>query len=142
MKSVYLSGPITGHSFEECNGWRDRATKVLGRHRIRTLSPMRSVSKSEFGDTKVTNAFMQPGGIMMRDYGDVRRSDGLLVNLQSERVSIGTMFEIAWAWDMKKPVIGWVHPDVSWLRHPMLVAMLTATDIDLTRCCNILVGFK
>ncbi len=43
---------------------------------------------------------------MLRDSFDVRTADALVVNLTgAKKVSIGTVMEIAWAWEKRTPVI-------------------------------------
>ena len=38
--SVYLAGPITGLTYEECVGWRERAKEELAKAGITAYSPM------------------------------------------------------------------------------------------------------
>lgn len=48
----------------------------------------------------------KPHGIFKRDKYDVMSCDAMLVNLLgAKRVSIGTMFEMAWAEDHGKPIV-------------------------------------
>jgi hypothetical protein len=45
-------------------------------------------------------------GIFARDSWDATRCDGIFVNLiGAERVSIGTVMEISWAWQARVPII-------------------------------------
>jgi len=97
---IYLSGPITGCSYEECNDWRAEAKKTLEEVGYRCYSPMRG--KEAF---KHIRSFAPHGydgvasnkRIFSRDSFDVHRADILLVNLVgAKQISIGTMFEMAW----------------------------------------------
>src|SRR5438034_15136 len=50
-------------------------------------------------------------GIVTRDHFDVARSDLTLMNLiGAERVSIGSMFEAAWCFELRKPLIVAMEP--------------------------------
>jgi nucleoside 2-deoxyribosyltransferase len=119
MKQVYLAGPITGLTFEGCTDWRDYAIASLADNAIKGLSPMRA---KEFlkhlgplpalKNSKEDYEYAQYGclassrGIMTRDRFDATRCDVLLVNLLgAERVSIGTVMEIAWADLRRTPIV-------------------------------------
>lgn len=104
--TVYLSGPITGLSYDEAKfGWReDFAGRILREGLpIRVLSPMRHKehlrkSKSLWADGSKA--------IIERDLADIRRSDLMVVNVNgARRVSIGTMIEIGYATALGKPIV-------------------------------------
>lgn len=134
---AYLAGPISGCSFNGCTNWRDY---VIGRlpPEIQGLSPMRgktylqgldkiSTHVSERHalneDSKVkhlSQVMSGSRGIMTRDFNDCRRSDVILVNLHgADKVSIGTVMEIAWAKAFNIPVIC-VIDDGNLHDHPMI----------------------
>jgi nucleoside 2-deoxyribosyltransferase len=108
---VYLAGPIAGLHYAEATDWRDYAVARLGQHGIVALSPMRDkpqlqrddiVFNSRGYDTPLT----AQRGIYARDRNDVQRADVLLVNLAGAKdISIGTMFEMAWASLLQKPIV-------------------------------------
>lgn len=112
---VYLAGPITGLNYEGCTDWRDAAKADLAYVGIKALSPMRgkgylaslpgplSGTGEEYAHLNVISSAR---GIMTRDRYDATRCDVLLVNLiGADRVSIGTVMEIAWA-DLKRvPIV-------------------------------------
>lgn len=114
MKSVYLAGPITGLNFAGCTDWREHAIKELADAGIKGLSPMRAKEylaslEGVISGTGEEYAHMGPlslpQGVTTRDRFDATRCDVLLVNLLgAERVSIGTVMEIAWA-DLKRTPI-------------------------------------
>lgn len=113
-KKVYLAGPITGLSYGGCTEWREAAKKMLADSGIDGFSPMRgkeylshldtiSGTGEEYADLGM---FSTPEGIMARDYYDCTTCDVLLVNLLGAKaVSIGTMFEIAWAYLKRTPIV-------------------------------------
>ena len=111
---VYLAGGIAGLSGRHVTAWRIDAAFALERHEIETLDPMRAKHKlsgqkqisTNFHDYAHNGAFFTSKGIMARDHNDVRRCDALLVNLLGlTKPSLGTIMELAWAYDMQKPVV-------------------------------------
>lgn len=109
-KKVYLAGPITGTSYDECTNWRENATAILKDNGLMPYSPMRGkayltkedIIKDSYDDKTMSSI----NGINVRDYNDVVTSGALLVNLLgAERVSIGTVMEVAWARMKQIPVV-------------------------------------
>lgn len=110
---VYLAGPITGLTYNGCTEWREEIKDNLMANspHIKTLSPMRGKQRIELlggtiKDVYEDNPLTSEKGISTRDYNDVKRSDAIFVNLLgAQRVSIGTVMEIAWARAFQIPVI-------------------------------------
>lgn len=118
--TAYLCGPITGLSTQEARmGWRAHVSRELGACGVQCLSPLRHydhlmhVQKlSELGNPQ--HVLTTPQGILARDKFDVLRSDLLFVNfLGAERVSIGSIYEIAWSHLHHKPVLICMEEDVN-----------------------------
>lgn len=119
MKTVYLAGPITGLTFDGCTDWREYAIKSLADAGIKGLSPMRA--KEYLRDAGVLPALKNAKedyeyakygvmstsrGIMTRDFFDATRCDVTLVNFQGAKiVSMGTVMEVAWAYQKRTPVV-------------------------------------
>jgi nucleoside 2-deoxyribosyltransferase len=77
---------------------------------IRPIGPMRRKEKLKevgvLGGAYDLDCTMTQRGIVARDYNDVRRSDVILANfLGVDRISIGSCFELAWAFALQKPVV-------------------------------------
>ena len=75
---------------------------------ITPVSPMRG--KEALKGEKRLGEYTQPmcsqREIVAKDYLDVKRCDAVLADLRSfEGVSIGSMFELAWAYECRKPVV-------------------------------------
>lgn len=109
---VYLAGPITGCSYKGATTWREAATRYLARYGLTAFSPMRN--KEYLGGEEeialsynLPEHFMsQPKHLFNRDKNDVLTSNALLINLYgAERISIGTMFELAWAHILNIPTV-------------------------------------
>lgn len=107
---VYLAGPITGTSYGECTSWRDYAKSFFDKYNVNAYSPMRGKAylsnEDKVADSYSNFTMASINGINNRDYNDCKTSDVILVNLlDSTRVSIGTVMEIAWARAFQIPVI-------------------------------------
>lgn len=121
---VYLAGPITGCSYNGCTTWRDFFEEELNSDDVQVLSPMRGKDYLEhldvIGHEYPEKVMSCQRGIMTRDHFDTKRSTILVVNfLDADKVSIGTVMEMSWAWDNGIPIVcmmaeGNVHD------HPML----------------------
>jgi len=118
--TVYLAGPIAGLDYAGATDWRGEAQSFLGLFDIKALSPMRAKEYlsqvTAFSGTCGPESTMGPLSgarpVYTRDRFDVMRCDVLLVNLLgATRVSIGTMFEVAWASLMQKPVVVVMEPE-------------------------------
>lgn len=114
MGKVYLAGQISGLSYGGATDWREWATAELAKVGVEGLNPMRAkkyLSAMEDLDANcreygAINPLSSPKGILMRDRWDATRCDILLANLLgADRVSIGTVMEIAWADLSRTPII-------------------------------------
>lgn len=108
--SIYLAGPITGTSYDECTDWRDQAIKVFGGAGIDAFSPLRSKvylrDTTTIEDSYEEKVMSSQRGIYARDFYDCRERDAIFVNLLgADRVSIGTVMEIAWGAAYEKPIV-------------------------------------
>lgn len=122
MKTVYLAGPIAGHSYLGATEWRDNVIADLAAVGIKGLSPMRAKDylknvESDVGFSATCEEYgalsplSGPRGIMTRDRFDATRCDVLLVNLiGAQKVSVGTVMEIAWADLVRTPIVVAMEP--------------------------------
>ncbi len=113
--SVYLAGPISGLSYDEATEWRGKATTLLGQRNMTALSPLRSKrylsEKTHLAHTYAEHPLSTQRGIVSRDHMDVERADAVLMNLLGAKtVSIGTMFEAAWSFQLRKPLVVVMEP--------------------------------
>src|SRR5271165_6398304 len=107
---IYLAGPITGLTYSDAQDWRDELTVKLNSEKIECLSPLRG--KDYLLDAGVLHSGSYDGvlttgkAITRRDYFDCTRATAVLVNLLgTERVSIGTVMELAWCYQAAIPTI-------------------------------------
>ena len=115
MKTVYLSGPITGLTYGGATDWREYARRDLADAGIEGVSPMRakqylaalngpiSGHGREYAHLGVLSTQQS---VVTRDRFDTQRVDVVLMNLLgAERVSIGSMVELGWADAARVPVV-------------------------------------
>jgi hypothetical protein len=121
---VYLSGPIAGLTYKEGSDWREYVTKSFPPH-IQGVSPLRGHRMLEAMGPITNNMIDHPlrtdRAINARDKFDTLRAQCVLVNLLgTEKVSIGTVMEIAWAHDHNIPVVCAIEPEGNLHDHPMI----------------------
>lgn len=112
MIKVYLGGPIRGLTYDVGVGWRDLVTEMLAPE-ITAFSPLRgkaeilaNVPVMDSSVHPVDHVLTSPKGIVSRDHYDVVSCDLIFVNfLGTDRVSIGTISEIAWGYQIGKPIV-------------------------------------
>lgn len=111
MAKVYLAGPISGLSYEEArNGWRKEFAGYLD-FNLKPLSPMRQEGhlaeiKSIDGHGYDYNQLSTDKGIVAKDILDIERCDLVVFNfLDASRVSIGSIWEMGYAFARAKPII-------------------------------------
>ena len=126
---VYMAGAITGLTYDGAEDWRAFAKANLAEHGIKAVSPLRGkdylrgipVLTADCAGYGELNCMSSPRGIMTRDRFDATRCDILLVNLLgAERVSIGTVMEIAWADAVRTPVVLAMEPTGNIHEHAMI----------------------
>lgn len=116
--TCYLAGPIAGLNYAGATEWRVDAVDWLAMKGIKGLSPMRAKHFLKNVETFTKdctayagNVLSTPRGIMTRDRYDATRCDVLLVNLLgADKVSMGTVMEIAWADLTRTPIVCVMEP--------------------------------
>ena len=139
-KQIYLAGGMSGLTWEEADRWRrDFASLVPD---FRCLSPMRckreklikNKNEDKLGPTIEEEPLLSRRGIFVRDHFDCTRCDLVVVNLSNqdngkEIVSIGTIFELAWAWQNRTPTVLILGEEKNVHNHPFI---LEAADFKVT----------
>lgn len=107
MELVYLVGPITGCSYDECTDWRKSVKEDLEDTGLyKCLTPMRGKQHLQ-GHTSLPGTIpahiakpsCTESDIMARDFYDCNRADVLFCNLLgADTASIGSCFEMAWGY--------------------------------------------
>ena len=108
---VYLAGPIAGLTYKGATDWRDLMASDLDSDKIETLSPLRGkdylADKGELGTSAFPeHALSTTKAINRRDRFDCTRASAVVVNLLgATKISVGSVMEIAWAFQANIPVI-------------------------------------
>lgn len=144
MNRVYLAGPISGLTWSESSIWRDQAATALAKDGVECFSPMRDCDNlTQVGVIDGTCSYddgllTTSRAVMSRDFFDVKRADLILVNLHSaKKVSIGTIMEIAWAWQMQKPVVIIAEPTNQQVAHIMVQEAASVIVPDLNQAISV-----
>jgi nucleoside 2-deoxyribosyltransferase len=108
-KALFLAGPLTGLSYGDALDWRTYVESKLPSDVI-AFSALRGkehvAKEAVLKDSYPEHLLSSPQGTITRDRYDVSRCDALFVNfLKAERVSIGTIMEMAWADARRIPII-------------------------------------
>ena len=102
MNQIYLAGPISGLTLEQVTTWRTAAKNLLSDFEV--LDPARDIETLVSTDGTFSPNFDESHALADRDFDEVRSCDAVLANLlEAEHVSIGTCFELAWAYALKIP---------------------------------------
>jgi nucleoside 2-deoxyribosyltransferase len=122
---VYLAGPISGLSYEQATLWRAVAANWLEDFGITCYSPMRGKKHlalvGQIEHDYPEDVLTTQRGIMCRDHNDVARADLVLANLRGvSRVSVGTVMELAWAFERGTPVVAILEAEGNPHDHPMV----------------------
>lgn len=107
---VYLAGPISGLTYDKSQEWRHEVAETFANHGVDAYSPLRSKqylqSYGQLEGSYENHPLSCAKGILSRDRWDVMTADLVLVNLLgTERVSIGTVMEVAYADAFRKPIV-------------------------------------
>ncbi len=131
---VYLAGFIQGSKLKECIEWRKRVRNYYKLNPdIEFLDPfsgkdLDSISQDGLNSSTPRNA------IVHRDYAAVTGSELIVANMNTfgeSRPPIGTICELAWAWENKIPII-LISSDKNYVEHPFIsyFASQTAKDVE------------
>jgi len=116
---VYLAGLISTEVPKSLY-WRHEVTPRLEICGFEVLSPMRGKNTEGLMQGGLVDPNLTSKDILLRDFNDVKRADVLLAHLElfgSTRPLLGTIAELAWAWQLNIPVVGVAHSANQYMRH-------------------------
>lgn len=125
--TVYLAGYINGSVLEECIAWRKKIRlhyenwKGGQAYPIEFLDPLNGENLDLISDDGNKGCF-PPQMIVHKDYVCVKKSDLIIANMDTfgeNRPPIGTLGEIVWAYDLRKPII-LISDNEYYTEHPFL----------------------
>lgn len=124
--TVYLCGPIAGLTLDDAANWRKQTAQSLWSCGFDTIDPLESKYDLPTGNQPLDDYYNIAGWraneLYQRDLYSVRGSDIVLANLAAaERVSIGSVSEIAIAAELRKYVVLVLGPNDQVHRHPFVM---------------------
>lgn len=148
---VYLCGPMAATTPETANGWRLATFDLLEPRGFTVVSPMREkdmlvqgtvmgVDYSMYGEVPELRA----QSIFTRDQFDVYNSDIILANFTDLGVaadgspipSLGSDFEMAWGFLLRKPLVLVAPADNYYRRHPFSISAASIMFDTLEPACD------
>lgn len=118
MKQVYSAGCLSyyfnNNKFEKATIWRDEASKKLKDINIKVFNPSHFFNENLQYNSK---------GIPYQNLYYLQNCDFVLINLNELNESPGTIFELAWCFILKKPVIAF--GNTIWRESPHIKESIT-----------------
>jgi nucleoside 2-deoxyribosyltransferase len=129
---IYLAGIIDGKNIEKCKEWR---TQIINHYTnwkntnqnygdVCFLNPINGENQiSEDG----LSSHIPSRAILDKDYNAIKKCDLFIVNMNVfgvNRPPIGTIMEIAFAYEFKKPII-MITQDEIYKKHPFVSNMIS-----------------
>lgn len=124
--TIYLAGYISGSVIEQCVEWRKKIREIYDnwkgkRYPICWLDPLNGENYSEVS-LDGSNGTIPKNAIVHKDYMCVKNSDLIVANMNTFgqiRPPIGTICELAWAFEFHKPII-MITDDSNYINHPFI----------------------
>lgn len=118
MKTIYLAGSCEQATEDERTGWRKKCEKWIKKYAdgFGAFSPVAyfDYSRADYqSESEVFRFFRRK----------VEAADVILVNLSNIRQSVGTICELAFAFQKNIPIIGF-NMGVNYVEHPWLEEMM------------------
>jgi len=125
---VYLAGLIST-GVPQSLQWRLAVSPRLELAGFEVLSPMRGTDPSGLWQGGLVDPSLSPKDVVLRDFKDVKRSTVILAHLDNfggDRPLLGTIAELAWAWQFQTPVVGVAELKNIYMRtHPFVREFIT-----------------
>jgi len=107
---IYLAHPISGLSYEAVMAYYKAASRELRKDGYEVLCPMQGKeylrTETKLRAEGYKNPISTNQAIVRRDHWMLEQADIVYVNLASStQVSIGSLFELAWAYHLRKHVV-------------------------------------
>jgi nucleoside 2-deoxyribosyltransferase len=127
MLRVYLAGYIQGEVIDQCLAWRKRIReyyqhwKAKEKFPIVWLDPLSGEEACEISPDGLHSS-LPTQAIVHKDYVCVEKADLIVANMDrfgKSRQLTGTICELAWAWQLHKPII-MITNEEQYRDHPFL----------------------
>lgn len=101
--NIYLAGPITGCSFEDQTRWREEFINLSNEMELDYFVDLRIINPTDYCNMQTSTDYSELE-VMKFDLRMVKQSD--LIVAKVDKSSIGTSMELATAYNMDIPIIG------------------------------------
>lgn len=136
-KKIYLAGLIST-SHRDSFSWRKEFSEKLlktrtGRENFEILDPTRQKDSEDLLCDGLVTRNMNCRSVVLRDYNDIRISDILVAHLGNfggSRDPLGTICEMAWAWEKRIPVLAITDTASFVMRHHPFVREFTTEEFE------------
>jgi len=128
---IYLAGYIQGTVIEQCTTWRKQIRTYyenwkdkegnIKPYPLEFLDPLNGENFAEISPDGLKGV-MPPHFILHKDYKCIEDCDIIIVNMDrfgQSRPLTGTICELAWGWQMHKPII-MITEEIQYTQHPFL----------------------
>lgn len=120
----YLAGFMSGDKLKETTEWRK---KIRAHYAVKAWNDLVFLDPYNGKDINTITkdglkSNVPPNAIVHRDYKCVDEADLIVANMNtfgSDRPLTGTMCELAWAWQLKKPIV-LITKNKNYVEHPFL----------------------
>ena len=110
--TLYLVGYMSGEKLQECTEWRKKIREYFDLNpkwhgHMCFLDPFNGQEIATI-DKEGLHSSIPDQALVHRDFNCVKSADLIIANLDTfgaERPMVGSLYELAWAWLDKKPVI-------------------------------------
>lgn len=136
--NIYLAGYIQGSCLNKCISWRKRIREFYNNYKgkpypIEWLDPLNGKDFESITPDGLKSS-CDPQAIVHRDHKCVDMSDLIIANLDTfgeDRPLIGTLCELAWAWEKHIPIV-LITTEKQYTEHPFLryFASWIVSDVD------------
>lgn len=137
MFNIYLAGAMQGISFEESNVWRKEITTILNSYRNEVKYDVNVINPNDYYNFKEVTYDTQRE-VMEFDLHKVRNADMIIVDFTNPK-SLGTMAEIAIAYEHRIPVIGLNESGIE--LHPWQIEMCNKIFSDKNKLVNYVIDY-
>lgn len=135
--NIYLAGAMQGISFEESNVWRKEITTILNAYKNEVKYDVNVINPNDYYNFKEVTYDTQRE-VMEFDLHKVRNADMIVVDFRNPK-SLGTMAEIAIAYEHRIPVIGLNESGIE--LHPWQIEMCNKIFADKDKLVNYIIDY-
>lgn len=148
---IYLAGIIDGKKIKKCKEWRNKIINHYsdwkGKGNYGDICFLNPLNGEDNISLDGLSSNLPPQGILIKDYNAIKICDLFIVNMDVfgvKRYPIGTISEITFAYEFRKPII-LISKDKVYKEHPFTKSMVSCyfdTVEDLLKSKTINIFYK